>query len=421
MVNFTILAGGFAVPGFISTYVFNNDSNTLSLASQSISGDNPSWIALDPNNSQVLYAVNEIQTIGNLQSFTVNNDSTVSLINTVSTQGVGPTFTNPLSTGEVSAMNFGSPNCSFISTDPDDPLTFETNSPGISFPVPEGGKSNPHMSLEYNDEVLVADLGADKIWRLGRTGVPGSGSFAVQGQIDRDPGSGPRRMAILNDILFVLSETTSTLTAQRIPSGPNGTTTPLLANITTHPTDDVLPGSKFAAAELLISTPTERFPNPLIYVSNRNIGSTIDPKGDTIAIFEFVNGTSLTLSTPGISITSNTNDMNEKRMRRVRKSFRVFDGQSQTTSVDSDSAASSASDTVYSFNLLAQVPTGLQQIRSMALGRVDDGGDAYIVAGATTTGGVAVLERVDGGRNLTLVASNQEVQNRTSFVFLPSA
>ncbi|KIK57360.1 hypothetical protein GYMLUDRAFT_172795 [Collybiopsis luxurians FD-317 M1] len=413
MVNFTILAGGFAVPGFISTYVFSNDSNTLSIIGQSVTGDDPSWIALHPNNSRVLYAVNEIQTIGNLQSFTVNNDSTVSLIDTVSTQGVGPTFTNPLSTGEVSAMNFGSPNCSFISTDPNDPLTFQTNSPGVAFPIPEGGKSNPHMSLEYNDEVLVADLGADKIWRLGRTGAPGSGSFAVQGQIDRDPGSGPRRLAILDDILFVVSETTSTLTAQRIPNAPNGTTTTLLANVSTFPTD-ALPGSKFAAAELLISTPTDRFPNPLIYVSNRNIGSTIDPKGDTIAIFEFVNGTSLTLSTP---TNTSTNERRNARMKRVSRSSTLRHQRDSDPELDGTDANSAG----YSFNLIAQVPTGLQQIRSMALGRVDDGGDAFIVAGATTTGGVAVLERTDGGRNLTLVASNQDVQNRTSFVFLPSA
>jgi hypothetical protein len=68
--------------------------------------------------------------------------------------------------------------------------------------------------------------------------------------------------------------------------------------------------------------------------------------------------------------------------------------------------------------LLAQVPTGLQQIRSMALGRVDDGGDEFIIAGANTVGGVAVFQRVDGGRDLKLVARNQEIANRTSFVFV---
>ncbi|KAJ8082639.1 hypothetical protein PM082_008494 [Marasmius tenuissimus] len=54
----------------------------------------------------------------------------------------------------------------------------------------------------------------------------------------------------------------------------------------------------------------------------------------------------------------------------------------------------------------------------MALGRVEDGGDEFIIAGANTQGGVAVFQRVDGGKNLTLVVRNEEIANRTSFVFL---
>ncbi|KAJ3925413.1 MAG: hypothetical protein NXY57DRAFT_967874 [Lentinula lateritia] len=83
------------------------------------------------------------------------------------------------------------------------------------------------MSLEYNNEVLVADLN-DPLE---------NGRFSVQGQIDRDFGSGPRHLAIYDDILFVVSETTSTLTARCIPVGPNGTTSSLLANISTFPAD----------------------------------------------------------------------------------------------------------------------------------------------------------------------------------------
>lgn len=76
---------------------------------------------------------------------------------------------------------------------------------------------------------------------------------------------------------------TTTLTAQRIPEAPNGTTLPLLANVSVVPANP-LEGTSFAVAEILISTLAERFPSPLIYVSNRNIWTTIDPAGDTIAI-----------------------------------------------------------------------------------------------------------------------------------------
>ncbi|KAJ7719095.1 hypothetical protein DFH07DRAFT_898853 [Mycena maculata] len=290
-----------------------------------------------------------------------------------------------LSTGEVTTMNFGSPNCSFVATVPGDPLHFERDSPIISFPIPEGAPSNPHMSLEFNEEVLVPDLGGDKIWRIVRSGPPGS--FKVQGQIDVDKGTGPRHIAIRDNILFTVHETASTLTAQAIPAGPNGTALPLIANVTTFPAD-ALPGSQFAAAELLISTPTDAFPTPLLYVSNRNISPNVtDPRGDTIAIFEFVNGTD-----SAAPATTNTRRMLRSRLRRQAQA-----GQLQ---------------------LVAQIPTGLQQIRSMALGRVDDGGDQFIIAGANTEGGVAVFQRVDGGRNLTLATRNLDLGNRTSFVFV---
>ncbi|KAJ7318950.1 Lactonase, 7-bladed beta-propeller-domain-containing protein [Mycena albidolilacea] len=394
MVNFTILAGGFST--FIATYVFDSDANTLSLTKQSETGSSPSWIASHPTNLSILYAVNELNPGGFLQSFTVDSAGGVQNVDNVTTGGNGPTFTVMLSTGEVTGMNFGSPNCSFVATVPDDPLHFERDSPVISFPIPEGAPSNPHMSLEVGDEVFVPDLGGDKIWRIARNGAPGN--FKVQGQIDVDKGTGPRHIAVRDNILFTVHETASTLTAQAIPAGPNGTALPLIANVSTFPAD-ALPGSKFAAAEILISTPTDKFPTPLIYVSNRNISPNVtDPAGDTIAIFEFVNGTDCTEASAG----------SVRRMLRRRLSRRQDD-------------ANATAGAGGQLKLLAQIPTGLQQIRSMALGRVDDGGDEFLIAGANTVGGVAVFQRVDGGRNLTLSVRNTDLENRTSFVFVEGA
>ncbi|PBK89519.1 hypothetical protein ARMGADRAFT_1047113 [Armillaria gallica] len=383
MVNYTILAGGFS--SAIATYFFDAGAKSLTLTQQNPSGENPSWIAQPPNNSLIIYAVNEIQPVGNLQSFSVGDAGLLSLVDTVSTGGNGPTFTNPLSTGEVTGMNFGSPNCSFVATVPDDPLHFEKDSPIIDFPVGPNAPSNPHMSLEHNGEIFVPDLGADKIWRIVNDGAPGK--FKVQGQIDIDAGAGPRHIAIHDDILFTVHEKTSTLTAQHIPEAPNGTTLPLLANVSVVPANPP-EGTSFAAAEILISTPTERFPSPLIYVSNRNIGTTIDPAGDTIAIFQFNNGT---------SSDSTCTESSKRRMKRVNKI---------------------AKRGTESLELLAQVPTGLQQIRSMSLGKVEDGGDEFIIAGANTVGGVVILQRVEEGRGLVEVARNEDIANRTSFIFL---
>ena len=143
---------------------------------------------------------------------------------------------------------------------------------------------------------------------------------------------------------------------------------PILAEASIVPPDPPF-GSQFAAAEILIPPTTPQFPTPLIYVSNRNIGPGKDPRGDTIAIFEHV--------------------------------------------VDSESCTSSQ------LNLVAQVFTGLDQIRGMQFGRVEDGGVEFLVAsGFAGSGGVVVFKRTDGGRNLVEVARNMDVLTRTSFVWV---
>ncbi|KAF8066669.1 Lactonase, 7-bladed beta-propeller-domain-containing protein [Lyophyllum atratum] len=384
MVKFTILAGGFSQ--FIATYLFDSDASSLTLVKQSQTGENPSWIASHPQNSSILYAVNEISPVGNLQSFVVGSDGGLTLVDTVSSGGNGPTFTDPLSTGEVTAMNYGSPNCSLVATVPGDPLHFLRNSSVVEFPVGDG-PSHPHMSLEFNGEVFVPDLGADKIWRLVNDGAPGK--FRVQGQIDVDAGSGPRHIAIHDNILFTLNELSSTLTAQPIPQAPNGTALPLMANVSTVPPHTF--NGSFASAEILISTPSEKFPNPLIYVSNRNLGPEFDARGDTIAIFEFSNGT----------VNSECPSLSAKRMLKRNPNY--------VRREDSNGPG---------LSLVAQVFTGLKQIRSMNLGPVVGGGDEFLIAGANVDGGVVMFRRVDGGRNLTVVARNEEIANRTSFVFI---
>ena len=97
---------------------------------------------------------------------------------------------------------FGSPNASFIATDPEDPARFLRDSPAVSFPVGDG-PSNPHQSLEFNGEIFVPDLGADKIWRIVADGEPGN--FKVQGQIDVAPGNGPRHIAIRGETVVIRS------------------------------------------------------------------------------------------------------------------------------------------------------------------------------------------------------------------------
>jgi len=110
------------------------------------------------------------------------------------------------------------------------------------------------------------------------------------------------------------------------------------------------------AGEILIPPTNSSFPTPYLYISNRN-----DPahEGDIISIFAIEDPDSL--------------------------------------------------------ELIAEVRTGLNHLRGMAFGGQDD---KFLIAGGATGGGVKVFERIDGGKGLELVASNDSVKAPTGFLWL---
>ncbi|KAF9449838.1 putative isomerase YbhE [Macrolepiota fuliginosa MF-IS2] len=361
MVSFKILAGGYDV--FIATYLFNPQTSSLSVASRSPTGLNVSWITQHPTNPIILYAVNE-NTPGALQSFIINSNGTLSAPqDTIPSDGNLPAFTVALSTGEVAVMNYDSGNGLVIPT-VDSALRFNNDTPLITFPKPPDTVSHPHMVLEHGEEILVPDKGQDKIWRLARD-TTNPALFAIQGIIPQPAGSGPRHIAIHEDRLFTLHELSSTLTVQVMPAAPNGTS-PILSDVSIIPPNPPQ-GAVFAAAEILIPEPNERFPVPYIYVSNRNIGVQTSPKGDSVAIFELVNkGTK-----------------NEE------------------------------------LQLVNQVFTGLDQIRGMEFGPADKGLDEFLIAaGVAGDAGTVMLKRTEGGRNMEIVARNLDIPTRSTFIWL---
>ncbi|GJE92408.1 isomerase YbhE-like protein [Phanerochaete sordida] len=347
MVNFTILAGGYT--SFVVSYLFNSDTSSLTVLNQSPTGANPSWISLHPTNKSILYATNEDEP-GALQAFTIGPQGVLDLISTTPSGGDAPAFTTALNNGQVAIMNYNTGNGKII-PQTSDPLHFSTSAPLITFPSTT--QSHPHMALQHGSEVFVPDLGADKIWRLVEDGAPGN--WAIQGFIQQPTGSGPRHIATRGNMLYVLHELASTLTQQIIPAPPNGTT-PLLANASILP-PTIPAGSDFHAGEILLTEFSPSFPQPLIYVSNRNTGN-VDPRGDTIAIFAL-----------------------EPRL-----------------------------------TLVQQVYTGLDQIRGMQLGGPEN--EFLIAAGVAGSAGTKVFKRVNGGTNLELVATNTDIDQRSSFVWL---
>ncbi|KAI0029136.1 putative isomerase YbhE [Vararia minispora EC-137] len=362
MVNFTILAGGYNP--FIAAYLFNTDARSLTYTGQTATNANPSWITPHLINSSILYATNE-NSPGGVQSFVVGPSGALMPFATAPSDGDAPAFASMLSTGQIAAMNYIMPhprltdspqyntgNGAFITLDSGDPLHFGANH-DITFPIREQGNvSHPHMAFEHNGELFVPDLGQDTIWRLGHDA---SGAWSIHGDIPQPVGSGPRHMTIFKNTLYIAHELASTLTAQPLPAAPNGTST-IIAQLSTIPPNN-LTSPFWAAAEILIPTPNARFQTAYAYVSNRNTGTTVDPRGDTVAIFALV-----------------------PRLR-----------------------------------LLAQVYTGVQQVRGMQFGGEHD--EFLVLSGVVGDAGVAVFERVDGGADMRLVARDTTVGNRTSFLW----
>ncbi|KAF8201273.1 hypothetical protein K438DRAFT_2015615 [Mycena galopus ATCC 62051] len=143
--------------------------------------------------------------------------------------------------------------CPFAVPVRDDPLHFEHDSPVSFFPIPASAPSN------------VSCCTGENIWRIMRCGA--AGNLEVQGQIDADKDTWTAAaIAIREAREYLLSTRTSPL--RHIPAGPNGSTSPLIANATLFSVDVLLISSSFAPSE----------PN------------VADPRGNTTAIFELVNG-----------------------------------------------------------------------------------------------------------------------------------
>ncbi|KZS89151.1 putative isomerase YbhE [Sistotremastrum niveocremeum HHB9708] len=350
MVKFTILAGGYTT--FITRLLFQTSPPSLSVVDTYPAGNNVSWLSLSPLNKSVLYGTNE-NTIGSLLSFTIDKSQAVHEVSSIPSLGNDPAFTASLSDGKQALiLNYNTGNGRFVPLSSD--LLHFGSPQTITFQAPVNGFSHPHFFTQYNSEVFVSDLGADKIWRLSQET---NGTWFVTGYIPQPSGSGPRRVAISGNTIYVLHELFNSLSEQIIPASRFSTADPTIKTLLTTPPGVNTTNGTYHAAELLFPKPNLLFPQEFLYVSNRDTGIP-DPRGDSVAIFA-------------------TNPL----------------------------------------RFVTQVYTGLDQIRGMELGGPNN---EYLIAAGLTDGGVAVFERIDGGASLKLLARNTEAvsQDRSTFIWL---
>lgn len=214
---------------------------------------------------------------------------------------------------------------------------------------------------------MIPDLGADKVWRLSKS----NGKWEIRGHVSFTRGGGPRHVAfhgiltfifsahhlidknLLDGMLYTLLELTSSIAAHTFLPLPSE---PVLTHTTSTLTNPLPLPNDMLAAEILVPKTNASFPDPYLYVSNRNDPG---PDGDTIAIFSLEN--------------------KEKPV------------------------------------LVKEVSTGLRHVRGIVFGGP---GDRWLVAGGVNGGGVRVFERTEGGRNLKVVAENKTIIAPTGFLWV---
>jgi 6-phosphogluconolactonase (cycloisomerase 2 family) len=330
MVNFTIIGAGYTAA--LSAFTFDSSSGKLSLTGTTANANSPSWLEAAAGGKAVFAALET--TPGGIESFTVGASGALTSVSRTESGGI-PVALAALKNGkEIVTANYDTGLVVSYPIDADGvTLGAGVNGAQLTGSGPVAGRQDsphPHHIIEYNDEVLISDLGSDMVWRLTKDAA---GAYQVAGKIPQKAGSGPRHLAAADSKLFVVSELDNTLSYYTLPElpaakpisakfrkfrrqcsapAPPATTqpappsteapVPTSTEAPTVPTEtpvtppsagaeaelvnsaSVLPsdppaGATWGAAEVILS-PDNKF----VYASNRNVG-TQDERGDPIAIF----------------------------------------------------------------------------------------------------------------------------------------
>ena len=236
----------------------------------------PSFLAQHPT-LPVLYAVNELDPDGAVSAFTVAVDGSLTPLAGRPTGGSDPAHLAVTPDGRhLLVANYGTGSVAVFPLD-------DEGAPGEHSDLLDLKGSGPvadrqagphaHMVFPVRDEVLIADLGSDKVWRarldpvLGRLTLLGAAVAA-------EPGTGPRHVRFSPDgALFVVGELSGDLTWWR-PSA-DGSLAPAGRAATTTAAGENYPSE-------IVVRPDGRF----VYVANRgpNTIATFTWDGETAAL-----------------------------------------------------------------------------------------------------------------------------------------
>ncbi|KAF8622957.1 hypothetical protein AX15_006629 [Amanita polypyramis BW_CC] len=338
---------------YIYTLNFEPASGSLDLVHKTHTGQHPSWITPYPHDKSLIFAGLEHQE-GKIVALKFVNGKGVPA-KTITSGGSDPC--SLLATkDELFVANYSGGGVALLPISPDLPYLLTTSPEMVVMsgrgPNKRQNTSHPHQValIEEYQELLVPDLGADKVWRLKRDS---EGLWKQSAYIEYEAGSGPRHVVYYDGHLYTICELSNRIFKHRLPPLPSEpeyiASSPTMSSPPSHAND-------MFAAEILLPNPNTAFPKPYLYASNRDDPS---PEGDTIAVFS--------VGKPG------------------------------------------------ELQLVNEVRTGLRHVRGMEFGGPDG---RWLIVGGVHAGGVKVFERVDDGKDLRVVAVNEEVDSPAGFLWV---
>ncbi|MGX6602279.1 lactonase family protein [Micromonosporaceae bacterium Da 78-11] len=178
----------------------------------------PSFLAQHPT-LPVLYAVNEVESAGTVSAFTVASDGGLTPLSVQPTGGSDPAHLSVTADGRhLLVANYSSGSVSVHPLDPQGAPGERSDLLDLvgSGPDPDR-QAGPHAHMVRPDggDVLIVDLGSDRVWRARLD--PVSGRLALQGAaVVAKPGTGPRHLFRAADgALLLVGELSGDLTWYR--------------------------------------------------------------------------------------------------------------------------------------------------------------------------------------------------------------
>ncbi|KAF5374616.1 hypothetical protein D9615_008958 [Tricholomella constricta] len=338
----------------VSTLAFDPESSSITVASSITIGHHPSWITFYPGDKSLIFTGLE-QTDGKVFALKFDDEGKGKVVAEASSGGADPC--SLLATkDQLYVANYSAGVVSWLPISPNAPYLLASSPTTIQ--LKGTGPNTSRQEGSHPHQVIILEEHDELL-------VPDLGADMVQRFTIGEDGSlrhrGHVQYALGGGPRHVAFHDGYLYTILELTSVLAKHRFPPLSSlpkfINSKPTMSKPPAqpNDMLAAEILIPKPNATYPIPYLYLSNRNDPS---PEGDIISIFAIAGPETL--------------------------------------------------------ELVAEVRSGLKHLRGMLFGGPDD---RWLVAGGANGGGVKVFERIDGGRDLKVVAENPNIEAPTGFLW----